>query len=218
MAKGEKTSFIMQYDYKETFEALGADQAYQLLMAMFAYEETQTEPEFTGMLKIAWIPIRQDLDKNRANWEKTSEERAKAGSQGGRGNKKEESKKSNSFMEKQSEAKKAKKANKADSECDCDCDSECDDERENTTTSPAGALNPGEHVVKTYTGYFGKPSEKQAGELFELTGDRGYIAVWNAVCMAGQREPPPGEPMAYIRKVLENTGTPEIVFRRTGTE
>jgi hypothetical protein len=135
MAKGEKDAFLFKFEYKPVFEALGYELGYQLMMAMVDYDEKGIVPDFDGVLKIAWIPIKQDLDKNRAQWEKTSEERAKAGQLGGRGHKKEENKKSNCFTEKQSEAKKA---NKADSDCDSDCDSDLKE-----SIPPVGAVPDG---------------------------------------------------------------------------
>lgn len=135
MAKGEKDAFIFKFEYKPVFEALGYELGYQLMMAMIDYDEKGIVPDFDGVLKIAWIPIKQDLDKNRAQWEKISEERSIAGQLGGRGHKKEESKKSNCFTEKQSEAKKAKKA---DSDCDSDCDSDLKE-----SIPPIGAVPDG---------------------------------------------------------------------------
>ena len=216
MAKGDKISLIMKYDYKDTFEALGPEQAYRLLMAVFEYDENGTLPDFTGELRIAWIPIRQDLDKNRANWDKTSEERAKAGALGGRGNKKEENKKSNCFSEKQTKAKKAKKA-----EYDCDCDSDCDLERENTAVPPAAAREAADKntddagdvmaaymAVKRYTELFGQPTTAQRSEIKRLVIERGYTAVTASLDRVGQRSPPPDEPWAYFLKVLDNHGEP----------
>ena len=117
--KKKKVALLLNYDLKEVFEKCTSDQTKELIFAMINYDQSGILPEFSDdILKFIWIPIRQDLDKKRANHEKTSAERAKAGAIGGRGNKKgaakgstEESKKSNSFSEKQIETEKAKKAN-----------------------------------------------------------------------------------------------------------
>jgi len=125
--KKKKVALLLNYDLKEVFEKCTPEQTKELILAMINYDQSSILPEFSdGVLKFIWIPIRQDLDKKRANHEKTSEERAKAGAQGGRGKKKSsqiESKKSNSFLEKQIEAKKTNKAN-GDSDTDADDDSD----------------------------------------------------------------------------------------------
>lgn len=98
----EKNAFILSFDHKEVFDTLPPEKAGLLIQAVFAYENGE-DVNLPDDLKIAFIPIRQWLDRMRARYEKTSEERAKAGARGGRPKKQkdsDESKKSNCFSEK----------------------------------------------------------------------------------------------------------------------
>ncbi len=101
-----KSSFLLSNDHKEIFDALPPEKAGALIQAVFAYE-AGNDPNLSDDLKIAFIPIRQWLDKNRESYETVCKERSEAGKKGGRPKKQkdnEESKKSNCFLEK---AKKA---------------------------------------------------------------------------------------------------------------
>jgi hypothetical protein len=58
-----KNSFVVMQEHKEIFDSLTDEQAGLLIKAIFQYEEDKSEPEFDGVLKFAFIPIRQSLDK-----------------------------------------------------------------------------------------------------------------------------------------------------------
>lgn len=60
-----KKSFCLFCDCKEVFNQLPDEQAGQLIKAIFDYE-TGEEVKLNGLLNVAFIPIRQALDRNRA--------------------------------------------------------------------------------------------------------------------------------------------------------
>lgn len=86
-----KDSFILYTEQKEIFESLSDEDAGKLIKQIFKYIETGQEPEIKGMLKIAFIPIRQNLDRNNDKWEDIKQKRSEAGKVGAdkRWNKKE---------------------------------------------------------------------------------------------------------------------------------
>lgn len=83
-----KNSFILMYEHKEIFDSLTNEQIGILLRAIYQYEIEKTEPELNGILKIAFIPIRQSLDRNTAAYEKICERNSDNGTKGGRPKKK----------------------------------------------------------------------------------------------------------------------------------
>lgn len=101
-----KNSFVLSYEHHEIVDALTDEQAGRLFKAIFCYEKGN-DPDLDGEIKLAFIPIRQWLDKNKQSYEKTCVARSAAGERGGRPKKQmvfPESKKSKCFSEK---AKKA---------------------------------------------------------------------------------------------------------------
>jgi len=68
-----KNSFVLFYDNKEIFDALSNEQAGILVRAIFEYEITGTVPELDAVLRIAFIPIKQSLDRNTEKYENTVE-------------------------------------------------------------------------------------------------------------------------------------------------
>ena len=79
----DKKSFLVFYDIKETLDELNDEQVGQLFRAMVDFEVNGDLPEFTGVLKMAWIPIRQTLTRAGAKYEETLEARREAGRLGG---------------------------------------------------------------------------------------------------------------------------------------
>lgn len=77
-----RDSFILYTEQKEIFESLSDEQAGKLIKQIFDYINTGKEPEVEGMLKVAFIPIRQILDRNNNKWENTKKKRSEAGRRG----------------------------------------------------------------------------------------------------------------------------------------
>jgi hypothetical protein len=77
-----KKSFVLFNDYRETFEELTDEDAGSLIKAIFAYSDGENV-ELKGVLKIAFIPIKQQLDRNMEKWKDEIEKRREAGRLGG---------------------------------------------------------------------------------------------------------------------------------------
>ena len=77
-----KDSFILYSDQAELFENLSDEQAGKLIKAIFDYAITGKESELSGVLKIAFIPIKQQLDRNEIKWKAVKEKRSEAGKKG----------------------------------------------------------------------------------------------------------------------------------------
>jgi hypothetical protein len=199
-----KNSFLLSNDHKEIFDALPPEKAGALIRAVFAYEIGEI-PDLSDDLKIAFIPIRQWLDRNRESYENVCKERSEAGKKGGRPKKQkdsEENKKSNCFLE------KAKKA-------DHDLDHESDLEEQDTSTTDAGAREDShvdnvdnveseerDVIVRKYAERFNAPTENERQALKDFKDLYGIEQTYNAVCITGKRSPPPAEPIAYIKAVI----------------
>ena len=78
-----KNSFVVYTDIKETLDGLTDDQVATLFRGMVDYQLTGSVPEFEGVLKFAFIPIRQQMDRDNTKWERTKAARAESGRQGG---------------------------------------------------------------------------------------------------------------------------------------
>lgn len=72
-----KESFILYLEHQAVFKMLTDAQAGQLIKNIFEYEKTGQVPKMEQMLNVAFIPIKQDLDKNRAKYEKVVERNKK---------------------------------------------------------------------------------------------------------------------------------------------
>jgi len=68
-----KDSFILYLEQKEIFEMLEDEEAGRLIKAIFKYEETEQIPKLDKSLKIAFIPIKSVLDRNREKYQKVVE-------------------------------------------------------------------------------------------------------------------------------------------------
>ena len=78
-----KNSFVVYTDIKETLDGLTDDQVATLFRGMVDYQLTGSVPEFEGVLKFAFIPIRQQMDRDNTKWERTKADRTESGRQGG---------------------------------------------------------------------------------------------------------------------------------------
>lgn len=113
MAKELQKGFVLYYDYREHLALLSDEERGRLLMALLDYAENGKEQELDGAARMAFSFIRAQMDRDAAKYARTVESRRKAGKQGGRPPKANESdenqseaKKANGFTENQSEAKK----------------------------------------------------------------------------------------------------------------
>ena len=109
----EKNSFVVYAEIKETIDELTDEEVGKLFRGMVEYQTTGKVPEFTGILKFAFIPVRQQMDRNNSKWQRTRERRAEAGRRGGvksgesRRNEANEANEANASNEKHDEANEA---------------------------------------------------------------------------------------------------------------
>lgn len=106
-----KDSFILYTEQKEIFENLSDEDAGKLIKQIFKYIETGQEPEINGMLKIAFIPIRQNLDRNNDKWEDIKQKRSEAGKLGAEIKKQKQAKEANANFAKNKIANQAVNVN-----------------------------------------------------------------------------------------------------------
>ena len=112
-----KNSFVVYTDIKETLDSLTDDQVATLFRGMVDYQITGTAPKFDGVLKFAFIPIRQQMDRDNTKWERTKAARSESGRQGGlrsgevrRAKAEAEANEANASQSKQNEANEANEA------------------------------------------------------------------------------------------------------------
>lgn len=79
-----KDSFILYQEHKEIFEMLTDEEAGKLIKAIFEYEKTGRLLELDKSLKLAFIPIKNDLDRNKEKYEKIVKRNKENGKKGGR--------------------------------------------------------------------------------------------------------------------------------------
>ena len=79
-----KNSFLVYHDYKYIFEDLSNEDLGLLFRAIFEYEINRTEPNFTGIMKMAFRMMKQNLDRDRDKYDKRCETSAENGKLGGR--------------------------------------------------------------------------------------------------------------------------------------
>ena len=109
----DKNTFVVYAEIKETIDELTDEEVGKLFRGMVEYQATGEAPEFTGVLKFAFIPVRQQMDRNNSKWQRTRERRAEAGRRGGvksgesRRNEANEANEANASNEKHDEANEA---------------------------------------------------------------------------------------------------------------
>lgn len=79
-----KESFILFIEQEEIFDTLTDKQAGQLIKAIFKYEKNRKTPELDKTVSIAFIPIKQRLDKNYEKYIEKCETNRQNGARGGR--------------------------------------------------------------------------------------------------------------------------------------
>ena len=75
----KKDSFILYTEQQEVFDNLSDEEAGQLIKAIFNYVETGEASNLNKTLNLAFIPIRQNIDRNSEKWEETKNKRSEAG-------------------------------------------------------------------------------------------------------------------------------------------
>lgn len=85
MAK-EKNSFVMYYEWGDTFRELPMEKRSKLIIAIFDYAEKHIEPDFSDdlMMRLVWNPIHNQLDRDYERYIQQCEKNAKNGRKGGR--------------------------------------------------------------------------------------------------------------------------------------
>lgn len=76
-----KDSFVMYTKYIDIFKELSDEQAGKLIKVILEYVN-DLNPEPTGLIKIAFIPIMQDLKKDLVKWKDEKQKRSEAGKKG----------------------------------------------------------------------------------------------------------------------------------------
>lgn len=141
-----KDSFVLYTSIKDVLDELTDEEAGILFKAIVEYQATGEVPELPRCLKLFFITVKQDLDRNNEKYEETCRQRRENGKKGGRPKKakasedeEEKAKKPNGFEEKpkkpngfSEKLKKQSKAKKADNEY------EYDNEYDNENDTPDG--------------------------------------------------------------------------------
>ena len=78
-----KESFVLYLEHKDIFDELDNDEAGKLIKAIFEYQNTGEIVELDRSLRLAFIPIKNALDRNEAKWEAERQKRREAGRLGG---------------------------------------------------------------------------------------------------------------------------------------
>ncbi len=138
MAKREKNSFILFYEWEDSIRSLTDEQAGQLLRALFAYEKRGEQ--YTGSdpaVALAMGFLYASLDRNREKYEEICRKRSAAGKKGGapRGN--QNARKDENKQNKQKQTKQPD--SDSDSERDSERVSESENDSERDSESPGGA-------------------------------------------------------------------------------
>ena len=81
----DNASFMMYKEWEELFESLDSmEEAGELIMALFAFAKRGEIAEFRGALKMAFIMMSNQLERDGVKWERTCERRKAGGFKGGR--------------------------------------------------------------------------------------------------------------------------------------
>ncbi len=123
-----RAGFLMYKGFEQLFSRLDMQQRGELITAIFDYEINGEEnPELSALVGMAFISIKQSLDRDNENYKKTCQKNSENGKKGGRP-KKISCSKSERFFE---------KPKKADTDTDTKTDTKTDTETETKTeTNP----------------------------------------------------------------------------------
>ena len=78
----DKESFILYLEQEGIFDLLEDEEAGKLIKVIFEYERTGIVPKLDKSVKIAFMPIKNILDRNAKKWEQAKERRSIAGKKG----------------------------------------------------------------------------------------------------------------------------------------
>ena len=82
MAAGKK-SFVLYSDYKDVFSELSDKDAGQLIKHIFSYVNDENPVTENPLVKLSFIPIKNQLKRDLVDWEHTRAERSESGRIGG---------------------------------------------------------------------------------------------------------------------------------------
>jgi hypothetical protein len=81
----DNSSFMMYKEWEELFESLdNTEEAGELIMALFAFAKRGEIAEFKGALKMAFIIMTKQLDRDGKKWERNRQKNIENGRKGGR--------------------------------------------------------------------------------------------------------------------------------------
>lgn len=171
----ENKSFQVYKEWEDIVEALGSDEeAGRLFKALFAYASRGEEPDFSGALKIAFLVMSQQFERDGVKWEERREIYRQNGLKGGRPKKSDS--KTNGFSE------KPKKGVKVEVEAEVKAEAEVEAEVEAKVDNCAGAQSAPALAQsdKQSLGRFGNV-KLSGSEYDELCREYGKSHVENAV-------------------------------------
>ena len=145
-----KDSFIIYTKINEVLKELTDDQKGKLFQAIIDYEMTGEIPAIDdALVKVSFIPVRQDLDVNNEKWEETVKARQEAGRKGGLA-KASKAKNSRSKTSKAKNATNKEKQNVANvAVYDNEYVNDCDYEYDNVNDSNIPPISPQGEKRKT---------------------------------------------------------------------
>lgn len=139
-----KDSLIIYNSIEEVIECLEPEQVKSLMLAMIAYNKGEEVPELDAVTKMAFIPLRQQIDRDTEKYNDKCEKRANAGRKGADVTNSRRSAKVGNDENKTAKTANAefdenKTAKTADTEYDTDTEYDSDINK-NTSTSSADAV------------------------------------------------------------------------------
>ena len=81
MAAGKK-SFVLYSDYKDVFSELSDKDAGQLIKHIFSYVNDENPVTENPLVKLSFIPIKNQLKRDLKDWDETRQKRSEAGKAG----------------------------------------------------------------------------------------------------------------------------------------
>ena len=139
-----KDSLIIYNSIEEVIECLEPEQVKSLMLAMIAYNKGEDVPELDAVTKMAFIPLRQQIDRDTEKYNDKCEKRANAGRKGADVTNSRRSAKAGNDENKTAKTANAEfdendSAKTADTEYDTDTEYDSDINK-NTSTSSADAV------------------------------------------------------------------------------
>ena len=176
----DKKSFVVYTGIKETLDELTDEQVAALFRGMVDYQLTGVDPEFSGTLKFAFIPIRQQMDRDNTKWERKKAVRAEAGRQGGiksgevrRAKAQAEANEANASQSQQNEANEANEAVNVNVDVNVNGDVDVDVDVSDSGSDVAALSSSLISYLNQKSGGKYKPDERTTERIGELL-DAGY--------------------------------------------